>query len=155
MPFWGTALFVASDEGHAGVVKVLLQAGASPDSGVPDVSPLNMAASKGHVEVMRLLLAHGATVDANQDRGTPLAHAAVKGNINAMEPLLTHGAIPNATDARGEGPLHLAVRYGRLDAVRLLLARGANKPPALLAILDDPTRTKTPDDAALRPLLEK
>lgn len=54
-----TALHIATDFGNSAAVRVLLEAGASPDPGTP-TSPLWCAAYAGHLECCRLLIAAGA-----------------------------------------------------------------------------------------------
>ncbi|MEM9942179.1 MAG: PQQ-binding-like beta-propeller repeat protein [Planctomycetota bacterium] len=58
-----TAIYYASDRGHADVVKVLLQAGAEteiPNEPFYRLSPIIMAARKNHANVVKLLLESGA-----------------------------------------------------------------------------------------------
>jgi ankyrin repeat protein len=60
----GTPLAVAADEGHALVVRALLDAHADPDlGGRNEETPLMKAAKKDHVEIIALLLAHCARTD--------------------------------------------------------------------------------------------
>ncbi|MGV9558428.1 ankyrin repeat domain-containing protein [Streptomyces sp. NPDC003522] len=69
-----TALYVASVQGSAGIVRRLLEAGAPPDaeSDGPGSqgTPLCAAACWGHTETVRALLAHGADPGLREDRGT-------------------------------------------------------------------------------------
>ena len=62
-----TALFVATQNGHAGIVRTLLSAGVR--TGVRRIdgsSPLWIAAQMGHSDVVRILLSQGA--DPNSQR---------------------------------------------------------------------------------------
>jgi uncharacterized protein len=69
-----TALYLASVQGHPGIVRRLLEAGATPDveSAGPgsDGTPLCAAACWGHTETVRTLLAYGADPRLREDRGT-------------------------------------------------------------------------------------
>jgi ankyrin repeat protein len=59
-----TALFMASGDGHAKVVKTLLSTGAAVNAARTDgVTSLTMAALTGHSDIVELLLAHGAEVN--------------------------------------------------------------------------------------------
>ena len=59
-----TALMAASSEGHAEIVRLLLEAGADKDmkdgTSRSNLTALMLATSKGHVEIVSLLLDAGA-----------------------------------------------------------------------------------------------
>ncbi|KAL4657022.1 ankyrin repeat domain-containing protein 50-like [Arapaima gigas] len=56
-----TALCIAAQEGHAGVVAVLLEKGADPDHmDQYGRSPVKVAGKRGHVNIVRLLESYGA-----------------------------------------------------------------------------------------------
>lgn len=55
-----TPLDVAVDEGHIEVVRVLLEAGASPNTGLYGDNALASAASRGYTEIARMLIRAGA-----------------------------------------------------------------------------------------------
>ena len=58
-----TALNLAADRGHDGVVAVLLGAGADVENlGGADKTPLMNAAFAGHIDIVRMLLAKGARI---------------------------------------------------------------------------------------------
>jgi ankyrin repeat protein len=59
-----TALHLAAGQGHAAVVQVLLEAGASVNVAPGHTSALHLAVTGGHVEVVRLLVAAGAEAAA-------------------------------------------------------------------------------------------
>jgi ankyrin repeat protein len=97
------------------------------------------AAQAGHADAVRFLLGAGAKVSA-KDRGggeveqnrQPLHYAMLSKNIAVAEALLDAHADPNAVSHFGDTPLTVAIREDYLEAVRLLLRRGANvnlKPP--------------------------
>lgn len=68
-----TALYAASVHGAADTVRVLLRAGARPDTestGLTDGTPLCGAAAWGHADTVRELLAHGADPNLREDHGT-------------------------------------------------------------------------------------
>jgi len=67
--------------GHAGVMKILLDAGADVESGTDGVLPLNDAATLGHMGVVRVLLDAGADVAAKSGKkeATALHYAAEAG----------------------------------------------------------------------------
>ena len=57
---------------------------------------------------------------------TPLYLACTNGNAPIVERLLNAGADPNTALPDGETALMTAARTGNVDAVKALLARGAN-----------------------------
>ncbi|MET9404506.1 ankyrin repeat domain-containing protein [Streptomyces sp. NPDC002935] len=69
-----TPLYEASVNGRAEIARLLLAAGASPDtesSGIgAEGTPLCAAACWGHTEAVRELLAHGADPNLREDHGT-------------------------------------------------------------------------------------
>lgn len=82
--FFLTALMLASENGYAKVVRLLLEAGADINAAKFDGATALMLASQiGNTEVVRILLNHGAKVNAACDKGiTPscwLARMAIHG----------------------------------------------------------------------------
>ncbi|MFJ8298124.1 ankyrin repeat domain-containing protein [Streptomyces sp. NPDC094447] len=69
-----TPLYLASVQGEAEIARLLMAAGASPDtesSGLgSEGTPLCAAACWGHTETIRQLLAFGADPDLREDHGT-------------------------------------------------------------------------------------
>lgn len=88
---------------------------------------LMMAAYKHKREAVDALLARGAKV--NQDGWTPLHYAASAGDIPIMTLFLQRQARVDAFAPTNITPLMFAAREGQEEAVRLLLASGAD--PAL------------------------
>ena len=145
-----TALMWAVAGRHAGVVQVLLEAGAdvharsrvtrlmvnradpndNSSSVVGEVSrggstALLLAAREGDAESARLLLDGGANVNDSAPDGNSALVIAVHSNQAAVANLLLdRGADPNAIGA-GYTALHAAVLRGNGDLVRRLLAHGA------------------------------
>lgn len=109
----GTApLHVASRRGHAGVVRLLMQAGAeSEEEGASGTTPLIAACAAGHEATVRALLECGAGVETRDGQGsTPLLIAAWKGCTGAVEALLAAGASPAARASGGYTPLFVAAQ---------------------------------------------
>ena len=118
-PCWDqTALMYAARGGHLDVVKVLIKAGA-------DVS----ARDKNHSE------------SAGEDQ--PLHYAVRSKSNTVVDELINSGADLNALNSIGDTPLNIAVSENNVDAIRLLLRRGADlnlnskgkrfRPPASVA----------------------
>ena len=58
-----TALDMAAMQGHAEIARLLIQAGADPNAGLPRPSALAYAIIEKHLETVKVLLAAGASVD--------------------------------------------------------------------------------------------
>jgi hypothetical protein len=124
-----TALYLAAVSDEAGVVRLLLAAGADPDRGSGEDGgelPLCGAACGGNTDVVRALLAAGAQPDRREEFGfTAVAWALVGGFADTLEALLEYGADPDLPGPREESPLLLAARRGSPSTVRVLLRYGA------------------------------
>ena len=73
-----TALHAAAQNGHAGVAKKLIAAGAQPDSAMQGGwRPLHLAALNLHNEITDLLLASQAEVNVTQAEGYTPLHLAI------------------------------------------------------------------------------
>lgn len=86
-PDGDTALTRAILLGHDGIVRALLQWGASPDlAGSLGTPPLNCAAKMGNEAIVKLLLGHGAKVDAREAgrERTALMEAVAGGHVGAV-----------------------------------------------------------------------
>ena len=116
-----TPLIIASGRvGGAPVVKLLIDAGADPKAlSAARASALRSAAFVGEAESMRLLIAAGADLRAD-------AAAALNGALlNQCRDCAD--LVVGALDARGiSSVLPAAARRGDADAIRFLLARGAD-----------------------------
>jgi len=123
-----TPLSWAAENGHEGVVKLLLaREDVSPNSiSKSGLTPLPWAAMNGHEGTVKLLLRRDDVNPDIPDRGygrTPLSWAAGNGHEGIVKLLLGRGDVsPDAPDARyGQTPLLWAAQNGRVGAVKLLL----------------------------------
>ncbi|KAF7538223.1 hypothetical protein G7Z17_g12680 [Cylindrodendrum hubeiense] len=91
-----TPILFASEFGHEGVVKLLLQAGADFDQKDDDWgrTPISWASGRGHKSVVELLLEAGADFNQKDDSGrTPIAWAPKEGYESMVQLLLQLSAI--------------------------------------------------------------
>jgi ankyrin repeat protein len=124
-----TPLFLATQNGHYGVCKLLVDAGANVDikDDTHGCTPLHLAASNNHLAIMRLLLENGATVDCVDKRGfTPLLMAATEDYFDAVRLLAKHGANVSFPGPDRVTPLHLVASRGQCRMSALLLQLGAD-----------------------------
>jgi ankyrin repeat protein len=86
------------------------------------------AMSDGSVEIVRLLLTHGADPKAVDKAlmSTALTAATMGNDTDTIRQLVAAGADVNAADVIGFTPLMYASQNGNLEAVKLLLSKGAN-----------------------------
>ncbi|MFC0503559.1 ankyrin repeat domain-containing protein [Micromonospora costi] len=93
-----TPLYRASVHGAVDLVRLLLAAGAAPDTESghgQEGTPLCAAAAWGHTDVVHVLLAHGADPNLREDRGTgysPLDWALRGGHAQTADVLVAAGA---------------------------------------------------------------
>jgi ankyrin repeat protein len=127
-----TALHLAAERGRLDIAKLLIGAGASAgaETRIGAYTPLHVAAEGGHVDLVEALLGAGANASAKTTNSgvTPL-HLAAKapGGEGAVRALVAAGAPMDAREASsGQTALMFAAAYGRAEAVRELLSRGAD-----------------------------
>src|SRR3989442_14684197 len=111
--------------------RALLAERVDPDVRQPDgATALHWAAQWDDVATVDLLIRAGAEINVTNDYGvTPLAVASQNGSTasaTVVEKLLEAGANPNARLPSGETVLMTASFAGNADAVKALLAGGAN-----------------------------
>jgi ankyrin repeat protein len=115
-----TAAHVASEEGRAEILELLLEAGARIDRPDKDrMYPLHLAAN---ARIANVLIAHGAKVDASAEREgpTPFDAAIRAGKADVVRELLRHGARIRADEHANS--LLMATYYGRQEVAEILLA---------------------------------
>ena len=118
-----TALIVASRNGHAEVVSLLLEAG-----GEATVEKLIAAAGNGRTETARLLLKAGVDKDRQDGlRNTALIAASGNGHAETVRLLLSAGANVDLQDLFKNTALIAASRNGHAEVACLLLAAGADQ----------------------------
>ena len=94
---------------------------------LPDlVTPLHWAARTDDVETARRLLVAGAKQQPDLRGITPIYLSALRGNVAMLKLLLDSGASPDSSTPGGETLLMTSAHVGSVDAVRLLLERGAH-----------------------------
>ncbi|KAA0166987.1 hypothetical protein FNF28_02911 [Cafeteria roenbergensis] len=125
-PYGKAPLIRASKNGHVGIVRMLLDRGASVDA-TDDyrTTALLWATKHGYVDIVRMLLDRGASVDATDDHGrTALMWASCCGRVEIVRMLLDRGASVDATDINGVN----AVTISSCRECQTLL-RGAERLP--------------------------
>ncbi|XP_072713688.1 ankyrin repeat and SOCS box protein 3 isoform X1 [Ciconia boyciana] len=124
-----TALFLAVENGHADIVKFLLQHGANvkgPHSW-SGWNSLHQASFQGYTEIMKILLEKGASKECKDDFGiTPLFVAAQYGKLESLRLLISYGADVNCQAKDRATPLLIAAQEGHAECVELLLSKGAD-----------------------------
>lgn len=126
-----TPLSRATQKGHHDVMRVLIQRGAAVDKPCKiGYTPLIWAAQEGDAEACAILLnAHADHGHASKEGWTALMWAAARGNVPIIELLLKHGALVDFYAERKTEqfpPLYIAAQEDRFEAVKALVAAGAN-----------------------------
>lgn len=133
----GTPLHVAIGMNAAEIVKMLLNAGASPNVknryGLPAIRyALNVSNRFSNLEIAKILIDAGADVNSrstNYDQSV-LHYAVSNKDISMIQYLLSHGADVNIEDESKGTPIHNAVGHVKwenyLDVVEILLKNNAN-----------------------------
>ena len=124
-----TPLLVAAENGHEGIVKLLLASEVNVNlQNDFNSTPLLVAASNGHEGVVKLLLA-ATEVNVNLQNDyneTPLLVTARNGHEGVVKLLLTTSVNVNLQNIHSETPLLIAAKNGHEGVVKLLLATEVN-----------------------------
>jgi ankyrin repeat protein len=140
-----TSLHGASRDGRSEVIKLLLDHGADVDKAEGNgMTPMHAASAGGHAGAVTVLLAAGAATDVRTIwsttaagyrseapdgyRSTPFHAAAEQGHSKIITLLLDHGGvdIEHCSGESGLTALTIASDRGHVEAVKLLLGRGAD-----------------------------
>ena len=147
-----TALHWTALNGDLETTNVLLVAGATVEAltRVGRYTPLHLASSRGHASVVSRLLDAGSKPNATTETGVqPLHLAAQAGDAATVTALLGHGANVNARDeTHGRTPLVFAASQNRLEAIRILLAKGAD-PRLTTKVIDYRERAAADNEARI------
>ncbi|KAF5125249.1 Ankyrin-1 [Metarhizium anisopliae] len=114
---------------HAGVAKLLVDAGASLTANTKlGETPLHIAAAFGSQDIVKMLLDNGAAVDIKDKYGlTPLQSACERGHFLAAETILRHRKMQDYLPPEAEDqPLVSSVRRGYYKTAQVLLRNGAD-----------------------------
>jgi ankyrin repeat protein len=119
-----TALILAIEQGHLGVVKQLLAAGANLTQ---TDNLLSLAAMSGNLALLEFLCDRGLPVNVKDESGDAALHVATLEDQGAMvQYLLARGAAVDLANAQGDTPLLIAVYQGNRAIAQSLLAHGAD-----------------------------
>jgi ankyrin repeat protein len=122
-----TLLARAAQRGHREVATLLVSSGARIETRNRfGETPLMYAALGGNEGIVRDLLAKQARVGSEAPAWTALHYAALRGHAGVLALLLDGGGNIDGASENGTTPLMLAASEGRLEAVALLLKRGAD-----------------------------
>jgi ankyrin repeat protein len=123
-----TALHWAAFNGHAHVVKVLIDAKASVNA--PNAysnTALHLSSRANQKDIVKVLLEAGAHTELkNINEKTAMHFAAWSGDVQLISSLCEAKASINAKDSRMWTPLHFACTRGKAAAVELLLQAGCS-----------------------------
>jgi ankyrin repeat protein/thiol-disulfide isomerase/thioredoxin len=89
------------------------------------------AALGGNLETMKVLVDHGAEINIRHGKadgyvGWPIITAVRQGDVKLIDFLLAHGVDINTRGSHGKTLLMYAVQQDKVDAAKLLIARGVN-----------------------------
>jgi hypothetical protein len=123
-----TALHLAAEKGHMGIVQLLLDTGIDINAANKDSQTcLHIAVAQDNVAMAGLLMEKGALADAKNGLGQSALHIAVeKGNTALVGLVLDYASDVDARDCLGQTAFHRAVAMGWEEIVRLMLLRGVN-----------------------------
>ena len=124
-------IHLAAEEGHAEIVRALLEAGADPLKGIyphrEATSALTMAKDREHTAVVTVIETWLNAQRGTTPKGEAFTLAVAKGNIESIRSLLNKDTeLINATSTGGETALFKAIDQGNLSLVFELLDRGAD-----------------------------
>ena len=126
-------LAVANFDNYKGMIPLLLEAGADPNSKVGSSGQINFTAlgnitrqtlhskTEEDYQIIEMFLSHGANTNLVPKTGTtPLMQAAYKGDVRLVKLFLEHGANPNLKDKQGKTALDMAKNKNYQEVIDLL-----------------------------------
>ena len=123
-----SATTIASCKGHERIVRLLLDAGASPsclDNSPSDSIPLHQAIKNCHVNIAALLLDFGANIETrDKSSRTALFETLNTPDVRGAALLLTNGVDISCQDFQGDNVLHEAARRGAVEHASLFIDQG-------------------------------
>lgn len=123
-------LRIAATSGDLDAVQEILKKDVDVNRtlGAPSNSVLNRAIEGGNPSVVEAVLQAGADANALGETGwSPLMVAAFSGNSSIIKSLVRHGAQVGLVEPRHRNTaLLIAIRKGHTEAVRVLIAAGAD-----------------------------
>ncbi len=124
--FNGTALHIASKNGHLATVKYFVEE-TDLNIDIKDytgMTPLHYASYGGHTDIIKYLLSQGAKVNPETANASPLHSAAISGEVEAVKTLLENNANINSIDkTNGRTPFDVAAN----EKIEVLLKQYAQK----------------------------
>jgi hypothetical protein len=123
-------LVIASEYGHAEIVRMLITSGKFSITPKTMRESLSMACSKVHADVVRVLLEYGASVNSlDSMRGKPLVEACRGGHFHLVQLLFENGADASVEDGQDYyDALYDSCLNGREEVVKVLLTNGESVP---------------------------
>ncbi len=127
-----TALYIAAQGGNSTIIKMLLDAGASPNSSCITAqgktgTPLFMAIYRKHTEIVDMFISAEAFIHVSDSSGvTPLMVASYSGSLEIVEKLLACDAPVNAQNEDGWTALMFAAQEGYKEIVHVLICANAD-----------------------------
>ena len=127
-----TALYFASQNGNASIVKILLEARANPNAAewVDRATPLFIASQQGHTECVSALLKARAKCNfgnSGADGVSPLFIAVQKKQNHICQQLLGNSSIKVDDPTKdGTTALLMSIQIGNLEGMQLIIKAGAD-----------------------------
>ncbi|KAK6857543.1 ankyrin repeat containing protein [Apiospora arundinis] len=121
-----TAVLHAVDSHDEGALRMILEAGASPNPEMPvglfRSSPLTSASFGGLPRMMELLIQFGAQIDACNPEGRTALHTAARvNNAECAKVLLENGANLDHVSGSGQSPLSTAIIHNSHSVLKIFV----------------------------------